>query len=569
MREGEGGGDPRRGWQCSRRRFLRDLSVAACSLALATPFSSCVDRLAPGPNPERPRSGGQLVEGGLGEVSHLMPVLIQDPQSTLLSRMLFEGLLGITATGGLVPLLAESLPHVSSDATTYTFRLRRGLRWSDGSPLTGEDVVFTYQLMSAPQYEDLYSPWRSDLLLHLEEVSSPDPLTVVFRTRGVYAPFLTLHAQHGIVPRHVLGGLSGAEIKASAFDRAPTVVNGAFRFVRWDLGGEIVLARNDAYHGPRPYLDQYVYRVLPNAATLVEALTSGQVDLAGQIDPALWRELADHPGVVRVPPFPVPTVTFYATNLDPSTRAGKFLSDVTVRQALLLALDRRRLARDVYRGLAEPADSVEPLCSWAHVTAQPTYPYDPGRASRLLETTGWSRGPDGIRQKGGLRLEFTILTDQENPQRQALAMVMSQEWQRIGVSATTQAVPFAQLVSQLSEERTFDVLLAGLAWPPDPDQSSLFTSSATVQGGLDGFGFRDGEVDRLLTAAVQTLDRSRRRRLYVAFQNRMNQLLPAPALLFHQGLWACRSRVRGLALGPYSQYEGRFWMRRTWVTDDR
>jgi len=509
------------------------------------------------------------VEGGVGDVSHLMPVLVQDPQSILISRMLFEGLLGVTADGGLIPLLAESLPHVSSDATTYTFHLRRGLRWSDGSPLTGEDVVFTYQLMFAPQYEDLRSPWRTDLLLHLEEVTSPDPLTVIFRTRGVYAPFLALHAQHGIVPKHVLGGLSGAAIESSDFDRAPAVVNGAFRFVSWDPGQEVVLARNDAYHGPRARLDRYVYRVLPDAAALAEALVGGQIDLAGQIDPALWQELADRPGVTRIPPFPVPTVTFYATNLDPSTRAGKLFSDVAVRQALLLALDRRQLATTVYHGLAEPADSVEPPCSWAHVAAQPAYPYDPGLANRLLEAAGWGRGPDGVRQKDGLRLELTVVTDQEDPERRALASAMSQGWRQVGVDATPQAIPFAQLVSQLSGERTFDVLLAGLTWPQDPDQSPLFSSPATVEGGLDGFGFRDGEVDRLLTEAVQTLDRGRRRRLYREFQDRMNQLLPAPALLFHRGLWASRSRVRGLALGPYDQYEGRFWMRGVWVADGR
>ncbi|HZV52815.1 MAG TPA: peptide ABC transporter substrate-binding protein [Candidatus Dormibacteraeota bacterium] len=568
MRRKEGADDDRPGWRCSRRRFLQGLGAAACSLALTASPAAC-DRRPATPSAGRPRAGGQLVEGGLADVSHLLPVLAQDPPSLLVSRMLFEGLLGVAADGSPFPLLAESLPRLSADGTTYTFRLRRGLRWSDGHPLTGDDVVFTYQLMFAPRYEDLRSPWRTDLLLHLEEVTSPDPLTVIFRTRGVYAPFLALHAQHGIVPEHVLGSLSGAAIESSDFDRAPAVVNGAFRFVGWDPGREMVLARNDAYHGPRARLERYVYQVLPDAAALAEALVSGQIDLAGQIDPALWQELADRPGVRRIPPFPVPTVTFYTTNLDPSTRAGKLFSDVAVRQALLLALDRHRLAATVYRGLAAPADSVEPPCSWAHVAAEPAYPHDPERAGHLLEEAGWSRGPDGIRQREGLRLDLTVTTDQEDPERRALAAAMSQDWRRIGVGTTLQVVPFAQLVAQLSRERTFDVLLAGLTWPQDPDQSPLFSSAATVPGGLNGFGLRDGEVDWLLAEAVQTTDPRRRRRLYVLYQDRMNQLLPAPTLLFHRGLWAARERVRGLALGPYSQYEGRSWMRGVWVADGR
>jgi peptide/nickel transport system substrate-binding protein len=570
VRGGEEGNDRRSGGWCSRRRFLRGLGAAAGSLALTAALGSGPRPRRPGG--ERPRSGGQLVEAGLADVSHLLPVLAQDPPSILLSRMLFEGLLGVAADGGPVPLLAESLPRISPDGTTYTFRLRPGLRWSDGHPLTAEDVAFTYRLMLDPRYQDLGSPWRADLTLHLETVAALDARTVVFRTRGVYAPFLPLHAQHGIVPEHVLGGRSVAEIEATGFDLAPAVVNGSFRFLGRGQGGEIVLARNPAYHGPRPHLDRYVYRVLTDARTLVGELAGGRVDLAGQIDPSLWQELADRPGVVRLPPFPVPTVTFYATNLDPDARAGKLLSDPAVRLALLLALllalDRRQLAA-VYRDLAAPADSVEPPCSWAHVAARPALPHDPGRAERLLDSAGWVRGPDGVRRKEGIGLELTITTDRENPERQALAMAMSQGWWRIGVRTTLQVVPFAQLVSQLTRERSFDVLLAGLTWPQDPDQSALFGSAATVLGGLNGFGFRDPEVDRLLAEAVQTLDRGRRRRCYALYQGRMNQLLPAPALLFHRGLWAARERVRGLALGPYNQYEGRSWMRGVWVADSR
>lgn len=181
---------------------------------------------------------------------------------------------------------------MQADGRTYTVTLREGLHWSDGHPLTTDDVVFTYALMVDAEYEKLGSPYRGALTGLLADVSAENARTVTFRTREEYAPFLVAHGQYGILPHRLLGDLTPAALAAGELDALPTVVSGVFSPVYRTPGEEIVFARNPLYHRGPSRLDEFVYRVFPNGMAVADALGRGEVDV-GLIDPSRLAELTD------------------------------------------------------------------------------------------------------------------------------------------------------------------------------------------------------------------------------------------------------------------------------------
>jgi peptide/nickel transport system substrate-binding protein len=302
-----------------------------------------------------------------------------------------------------------------------------------------------------------------------------------------------------------------------------------------------------------------VYKVLPDSVTLTNQLKTGELDF-GLVDPSLWDSLATVDTLNRLTPFTVPTFTFYAYNLDPNKNAGKLFADKAVRRALLYALDRQSMADHVYFKQATVADSVEPPISWAHSNAKPSYTFDKSKAESLLDSAGWTKGSDGIRAKGGVQLKFEMITNQGNKQRESLLQIMQQSWSDIGVSATPRLIQFPQLVTQITNQRTFDVFLVGFNFTQDPDESQLFASTSANPGGFNGFQFKDSQVDSVLMQAAGTLDQGKRKQFYAQFQDLMADQVPAPILVFNKGLWAASKRVQGLTnsvFGPYNQYVSR------------
>jgi peptide/nickel transport system substrate-binding protein len=558
----------------SRRDFLRRAGGVLGASALVgggLEFLAACGSSSPkaSATPSGAKRGGHIVEGSISDTSHFMSVLVSDTVSGTLVSLLFDGLIGTLPNGTLIPLVAESMPTISSDQTTYTFKIRKGIKWTDGTPLTAEDVLFTYQLMWDPRYEAVNSPRRGDLTEHVADISAPDPYTFVVRTKGVYAPFLDTHGGYGILPKHVLGSLAPAAINTASFDSNPTVSNGAFKFVSWEKGQQIVLERNPTYYRGAPLLDQYIMKVVPSTTVLVDQLKTGEVDF-GTVDPSLWDSLQGASNLNLIPPFGTAIFTFYAYNLNPATHGGQLFGDQNVRQALLWALDRQAMAQRVFFGQASVADSVEPPISWAHVHPKTQIGYDVSKANAMLDAAGWTKGPDGIRAKNGVKMQFTMITNAGNIQRQELLQIMQQSWAALGVQATPQLIQFPQLVTQITNERTFDMFLVGFSWGQDPDQSELFSSLGTAPGGFNGFDFKNAEVDKLLSEATATLNQAKRKAYYAQYEELMNELQPAPVLVFNKALWAVSKRIVGInssSFGPYNQYSSRFFFNKVATTN--
>lgn len=563
----------------SRRDFVKRMGLGAAYTAFlaggAEFLEACANAGSGGETSQNVKKGGHVVEGNITDIKTLNPVLTSDTASNEVLGMIYDGLLSSKANGDLVPLLAKEMPKTSSDGLTYTITLRDNAKWSDGSPVTADDVKMTYDFMFDAAFKAVNSPRRGDLETYIQSITVKDPKTIVFQLKKVFAPFAPIHLQYGILPKSQWGTLSAQQVNTSPMNTKPTVTGGMFNFVNYTPGQQVQLAANANYWNGKPNVDSYIWKVVPDAVTGAAQLKTGELDIFGAVDPSSVADLQSAPDV-KVVTFAVPTFLFYAYNQNPSAKVAKMFSDKAVRQALLYALNRQSMVDAIYFKQAVVANTPVPPVSWAYnKDAKPKYPFDAAKAESMLDAAGWKKGADGIRaDSSGTKLSFTIITNAGNKARESAVTAMQDMWKKIGVDCSPKLVTFPTLVSQITNDRSYDTFLVGFNWTQDPDQSSLWASRNTAPGGFNGFNYKSQTMDKILDDAASTLDQNKRKQLYFQMQDLYNDELPAPILLFQKGIWAFSKRVQGYddkdyGVGTYTQYQYRQWARMLWVQDGK
>ncbi|MGH7922688.1 MAG: ABC transporter substrate-binding protein [Candidatus Dormibacteraceae bacterium] len=550
----------------SRRSFLRGSAAAlAASGVSGVLLEACGSTTANGSGGGTPKKGGHITEGWVSDIKTFNSMLSQDVYSNLCIGLINDGLLTVDAKGNLMPLLATAVPSGGADGNTYTFTLHKGVKWTDGTPLTSDDVLFTYNLIFAPQYAAVASPRRGAFTQYVESISAPDPQTFVIKTKQTYAPLLVNFATFGIMPKHVLQSVAPAAINTMSYNSAPTVTNGMFKFVSWEQGAQVVLARNESYYGGPPLLDKWVYKVEASQDTIGDQLKTGEIDVGGGVDPAQVASLKSVQGLNMIN-FVIPAFGYVALQLDPTKPAGKLLQDEKLRQALFFAINRPGLIKSVEYGFATEANSVEPPTVFGYnPNTKPTYPYDTKKSNQLLDQLGWVKGSDGIRSKNGVRLAFTMIGTAGSATTTNSIQVIQENFKAVGCQLTPQAVQFPQLVTALTDTHDFDMILLGFNFANDPDQSQLFASSGTGVGGFNGMDFKNAKVDSLLSQGVSTLNKTKRKEIYFQYQDAMAQELPIYVLYFQQLIFGVNQRVQGMDLNTFQHYT-RPWMNKVWVS---
>jgi peptide/nickel transport system substrate-binding protein len=560
----------------SRRDFLRRTGGAAAYMAFlaggAEFLAACANAGTNTPSVKAVK-GGHIVEGNSTDVRNFNTVLVTDVYSSTLNGLLFEPLVQLDGKGNLIPCLAKELPKVSSDSLTYTFNLRQDVKWTDGSPVTADDVVFTYRLMYDPEFKDVKSPRRGELSTYVESVTAQDKYTVLFKTKKVYAPFVPTQGIYGIMPKKAFDGLSAVDINTAKFNSEPTISSGVMKFVKWEKSAQITLARNDTYWRGPANLDTYIWKVVPKSDVLEAQLKTGEIDF-GPLRESTYEDVTS--SGVNLAAFPVAIFLFYAYNQDPakSPMAAAF-QDKRVRQALLYALDRQKMVNSpaIFNKQAVVADSVMLPIWWSYnKDTAPKYPYDPAKAGKLLDDAGWKmNAATGIREKEGKPMRFRTTTNADRQVRPLVMNAMQEQWRKIGVDATRNDLPtLAATAGILTGERNFDVLMIGFSFGADPaDEAGLWHSRNTAPGGFNGFNFKNSQADQLLDDASTTLDKAKRKDLYFKFQNVMADELPGAILFFNKGLWGVNKRVQGLNLDTYNQFQYRPWFNQVFVSDGK
>jgi len=549
----------------SRRDFLKRAGGAA---GLAMLLGSGLEVLAAcggGSQTQAPTAGhkgGHLIEVWHNDIATFNTLNYSSTVDLINSGFTFDSLLTTQTGGELVPLLAKTMPKTSSDGRTYTFDLRRDVNWTDGQQLTSDDVAFTYNLLIDPQYSDFISPQRGEFSTYVQSVTNPDKFTVVFTLKGVYAPFLVNFMQWGVLPKHVLGSMSAKELNTAAFFKGPTVTSGVFKFVKWDKGQQITLARNDGYHRGAALVDTYVYKVVGNTQETAISLKNSEADL-GVADPAFFDQLKAASNL-NTTILDIPLMYYFGFQLDPSKPASRLFSDKSVRQALLYALDRQKFISAVFFNLAKVTDTFEPKSSWAYDPKQVKFPFDKAKAEQMLDAAGWKKGSDGIRAKEGVKMQFELIVNNNNV-RINMVNAMQQMWKDVGVAFQPKVVDGNDWIQRWRISRNFDMLLMATQWGQDPDQSNIWASRNAAVGGSNAMGYKNTALDGVLHDAVSVLDQNKRKDLYFKMQEILAEDLPAAPLVTSQYVWAYNKRVHNIKFGPFSQWNQRPWFKDVWV----
>jgi len=503
-----------------------------------------------------PAYGGTYVEGVAGVPQYLNPVIAATDVDQDVARLAFSGLTRYDRAGAIVPDLASAF-HTESDGRIWTFDIREDATWHDGQPVTADDVVFTVKLLQDRGYVGPYSDAFRGVTV--DKISMR---TVRFTLPDVYGPFAD-STTVPLLPSHLLGNVPYAELSRQPFNASP-IGTGPFRVTEVD-GRQVVLLRNDDFYRTRPargrpYLDKVILRFYPDQSDALLALSRGAVDGVGGLSSQDGERARSLKSAVL---YSLPTDNFVSLFLNVRPEKVVF-RDRSVRQAIATAIDRGRVLQLAADGRGTVADEFVPSSSWAYVKDVARYTYSTEDAIALLDAADWKdHDGDGIRDKGGQKLAFTISTSDE-PARTAAATQIQHDLNAIGMSVTVNSMPFGQLVDSVARQRTFDALLVEIAVSGDPDPYTFFHSTEVTDPGHNFSGFSTLPIDRNLEAARRTFDEGARRDLYAPVFQAIAKEVPVVFLYFSDYLYAQSAQVQGQRIAPLTDPRERFWNVEDW-----
>ncbi len=535
------------------------------------------------PSPTPP--SGTLIEGTIGSVTTLDPLLASTPAERDLSALLFRGLTRLDGDGRIAPDLADRW-RVQDSGRTYTFVLRSDIRWHDGTPVTAEDVVFTILTLQHPDYDGgLGAAWRG------VEVQRVGRLSVRFSLPASTGGFLTA-ARVPLIPAHLLSRVPVGERREAEGARRP-VGNGHFRLASLSADEAVLVRASSPLEGRSPSatpgdpLDspgptplpleadrqagvrRYVFRFYGGQAALAAAFRSGEVDAAGGLAPEQVANLSGIDGVEAVR-YPRTLLTMVALNL---RFEQSIFREPDVRRALLMAVDRKRIIREVVESQARPARTPISPASWAYDEAAARgVPFDPKRAAKLLEAAGWQKRRGNWWRQGyqqPVEFEVSSVDRKTNPIAYGVARQVAEDWRVLGLKIIFQAYPATDFVEQRLGRRRHQAALVEVNVGLDPDLYPLLASTQAGVGGTNISGYQDRELDRLLGAARRYAVPATREARFDELQVMLGRELPVLPLFFSDYVYLIRDNLDGPTPRQLATPSDRFWDVLTWrLADD-
>ncbi|PKL78198.1 MAG: peptide ABC transporter substrate-binding protein, partial [Candidatus Melainabacteria bacterium HGW-Melainabacteria-1] len=410
--------------------------------------------------------------------------LAADNASTDIIGQMFLGLVTTNPiTTDVEPSLAESW-SISPDQKTYTFKLRPGLKWSDGKPLTADDVVFTYQEIIDNQL--IPNNYRDGLLIRdiYPQVKKLDPLSVSFTIPTPLAPFLRALSDP-ILPKHVFQGKTQPDADGVvAFNNmwgieskpAEVVVNGPWKLSRMVPGQQLELVRNPHYYlkdsqGQQlPYLDKLIYLFTPDHETELAWFNAGKTDAVTLLPDDLAHMTRKDAQIYNLGPATGTLFVMFNQSqakdengqamVDPSKSA--WFRNQGFRQALAHAIDKQRMVREIYHGLAHPQFSIISQTSPFYNPDTPDYAYDLDRAQALLAKAGFIKKGEALYDPKGKQVRFKLVTNTGNLQRDAACQILRQDWGKLGIQVDYTQSNFNLMVAQIDTTLDWEAMMIGL-----------------------------------------------------------------------------------------------------------
>ncbi len=479
---------------------------------------------------------------------------------TYVHKPFAEYLIDVNEKGEFFPVLAAEVPTVenggvSKDGLTITYKLRKGVKWSDGAPFTSADVKFTWEAVVNPK-NLVKSRSGYDLMASVE---TPDEHTAIVTYKEFYAPFLTRFAP--VLPKHILGKLEN--INDAPYNRMP-VGTGPFMVSEWASGNYIAMVKNPHYRdAAKVKIDKLFFKFIPSREVGIAQLQAGDIDGVWDLIEAQIPMMENNPALALCLSNSLTSERLILNHSIPTPPNNgnpdyphPILGDLKVRQALNCGIDRKAIVDKLLFGKAK-AGTTEISHGWASNPDIKPVVYDPAKAQNLLDELGWKAGTDGIRQKEGKRLRLKITTTTGNKLREMVQQVLVDQMKKIGVELYIENVPSSVLFGSWANDADrkkgrYDIMMYTTGPGIDPHQQfeGYFHSKniPTEANGGSGYNYtrhRDAELDKWIDVGGKSISMADRVKAYRAAQQRIYEIVPHIYLYQRLTVHGFRSNVTG------------------------
>ncbi|WP_054958309.1 ABC transporter substrate-binding protein [Paenibacillus dakarensis] len=481
------------------------------------------------------------------------PLFWQTSYDKWVADIIFDTFLQVSGDGTYTESLAESA-EVSEDGLTYTFKLKPGVTYSDGTPMTVKDYVFALKVLHDPTYDgesDImsmkivggqeYYDGKTD---EISGVKVIDDQTVEIKVSEATALTRDYLGEVAFLPEHYYG----KDFKRGSMDSLKTLHDkplgsGPYILKKFSPGQEVVLEANPNYFKGAPKVQNVVLKTTTEE-TRLPMLQSGEIDMDMISVSEDNVEEVKSLGFLDLNIFPTNGYGYIAFNHN----LDKF-KDQKVRQALMYGLNRADTVEAIYGRYANPLNIPESSVSWAFTDENiEPYDFDPEKAKQLLDEAGWVAGADGIREKNGEKFTIDFSATADNPVVEALLPIMSSNYKDLGIEVKAETLDFNAIMDK-KDRGEFEMFFAAWGLTADPDNTVYIT-----KGAQNDTGYSNKTVDELMRKGKVTLDVEARKDIYKQMYQEMNKDLPNLFLYQRRDAWAINSRVKGFDITAYKDF---------------
>ncbi|MDK8181128.1 ABC transporter substrate-binding protein [Paenibacillus sp. UMB4589-SE434] len=481
------------------------------------------------------------------------PLYAESTYDVYLVESIFAQLLTINKDGTFSPFLADY--KVSDDNKTFTFTLKDA-KFSDGKPVTAEDVAFTITAMydkdyDGPQDVMQYAPlvgakeYKEGKANSITGIKVIDPKTIEFTNTEVRVTALNVFGATGIMPKHVYGAAYKQGNMSGMKDLfAKPVGAGAYKLDKYLPGQEVRLVANENYFMGAPKIKNLIYKTTTEE-TRMQLLQTGETDYD---DPSVSKDQMEE----------IKNIGFLDSVLNPTNGYGyiafnntdpKF-ADKKVRQALTFGLDRKQIVDTVYQGYADVVNIPQSKVSWAYTDEVEKYEFNLDKAKTLLDEAGWKVGADGIREKDGKKFKINFSATTPNVVNEAIIPIAQKNYKDLGIEFVADQMDFNAMLDKYNK-KNYDMLFLAAGLTPDPQDSE---GTFRTGGSQNKTGYSNPKVDELLKKSGSTLNVEERKGIFKEIYQQINEDLPMMFVYQRRDLHTINHRIQGFDISPYRRF---------------
>ncbi|MGG5740618.1 MULTISPECIES: ABC transporter substrate-binding protein [Bacillus cereus group] len=482
-----------------------------------------------------------------------LPYFQQNGWDGNVTSVIFASLVSTDKQGKPTPELAEKW-DVSSDQLTYTFHLRKDLKFSDGSPLTADDVAFTLALLHDKAYEgeidiSQYAvkggkEYKEGKATSIEGIQVVDPQTIKITTEKVNSQTLT--ALGGPVLSKAYYGKDYKQNTSLDYLKelyGKPIAAGPYKFEKYIPGQEVRFVANENYYAGKPKIPNFIYKITAGD-TKLQLFQTGEVDYTGL---GTGDEILEQAKGLQFANIQIETAAsfnyIYMNNNKP------YLKDKKVRQALIYGLDRKKYVDTALKGYGTVANVPIHPTSWAYTEEGVNkYEYDKEKAKKLLDEAGWKVGSDGVREKDGQKLKLSYFGPSSAKDSDLLIPIAKENYKEIGVEFNPEFMDFNTMLSKVNKG---DYDLASVATPITTDPSE--TAGEYLSGvNKESLGYKNAKVDELIKKGIETVDIEKRKPIYKELYKELSDDPPVILLNYRRTITGYNGNIKGIDPEKYN-----------------